>query len=98
KRAFRLVLTARNRGHQQNFISIAKSVSIPAEEADIFFVDVYVQKTRHMAVFVAEMRLEIGELLIDGREDFVKIRCRAGDISAVRRHTRHWINNFKCEV
>ncbi len=52
--------------HQQNFISIAKSVSIPAEEADIFFVDVYVQKTPHLAGFVAEMRLEIGELLIEG--------------------------------
>src|SRR6266704_2135457 len=66
KRAFRGVLTARNRGHQQNFISIAKSVSIPAEEADIFFVDIYVQETPHLAGFVAEMRLEIGELLIEG--------------------------------
>ncbi len=74
-----LARAAGDRRHQQDFISILKRVRLPAQKADIFFVHIHVEETANLAGFIAQVRLKIGELLIERGKQFSQIRRRASD-------------------
>ena len=48
-----LLDASRDRGHEQNFISVLKSIGVTAEEADVLLVDVDIQKPAGLSRFVA---------------------------------------------
>ena len=70
-----------NRRHQENFIAFLKRIGRSAEEANVFFVDIDIEKTADLALIIAQVRLEFGELLVEHREEFPEIGCGAGDRS-----------------
>jgi hypothetical protein len=63
-----LARPASNRRHQQHFISVGKDVSWPAQEADVFFIHLNVEKATHLSSLVAQVGLQFRKLLIKDRE------------------------------
>src|ERR1700680_4294424 len=70
----------RNRWHQQNLISILKRISVSAQESNVLFVDVHVQKAPSPASFIPQMLLQIRKLLIERREQCSQVRRRTFDL------------------
>src|SRR5215831_4037425 len=68
-----------DRGHQQNFVTFLKGIRRSAEKADVLFIDIDVQKAADLALVIAEVRLEFGELLVEHREEFPEIGCGTCD-------------------
>src|SRR5580704_8783291 len=81
----RLTSAARDRRHQQDFVSIAEDVCRATEEADVFLVHVNIEEAAHLAGLVADMRLQFRKLLVQDREQFSQIRGRARDRAYARR-------------
>ena len=71
---------AGNGGHEQDFVSIFERVARAAKEADVFFVDIHVQKAANLSGVIAEMRFQIGEFLIQRRKEFVQVSGGAGEL------------------
>jgi hypothetical protein len=44
------------------------------QKTDIFLIDVDVEKAANLAGFVAEVRLEVGELVVESREELPEVR------------------------
>src|ERR1019366_9130949 len=70
---------ARDRGHHQHAISVAKLILIAAEEADVFLVDVDVYEAPHLARVVAQMLDDCRKPLLDFTKQFRQIRRVAFD-------------------
>ena len=79
KKARRLPLPARNRRHQQHLIPLLEGVAGSSQEADIFLIHIDVEETAHLAGLVAQVRLQLGKLLIEDGEQFFQIRRGASD-------------------
>jgi hypothetical protein len=60
----------RDRGHQKDFISILKGVCIPAQKPNVFLVHVHIQEAANLPCLIAQMRLEVRELLVEHGEEF----------------------------
>jgi hypothetical protein len=56
-----------------------------SQEADVFVVHVDVQKAADFALLIAQVRLQVGELLVKRREEFSEIGGRAGNSSGAGR-------------
>ena len=52
-----------------------RQYGLSAQEADVFFVDVDVQEAADLALVVAQVRLQVRELLVENREQFSEIRA-----------------------
>src|SRR3954469_25625572 len=71
--------SARNRGHKQYLVAFLEGIGLSAEEANIFLVHVDVEEATNLALIIAQVRLQLGEFLIQHREEFREIRGGAGD-------------------
>jgi hypothetical protein len=69
-----LLQTAGYGGHQQHFVPVLECVARTAEEADVFFVHVNIQKTTDLAGIISQMRLEVGKFFVESREELVQVR------------------------
>src|ERR1035438_4763617 len=76
-----LLRSARNRGDQQYFIAFLEGVRLSAEETDVFLVHINIQEAADLALVVAQVRLQVGKLLVKDGEQLSQVRCRAGDRS-----------------
>jgi hypothetical protein len=68
---------AGDRGYEQNFVSVLESVSRPAQEPNVLFVNVNVEEAADLSGLIAQMGLKFGKLLIENGEQFSKIRGSA---------------------
>jgi hypothetical protein len=76
--------------NDENFIAILKCILLVAQETDVFFVNVEIDKASNLAVLVAQMRAEVRE----GGFDF---RNKLGQIARSRLHFARAVCMFlKC--
>src|SRR6476646_11865903 len=86
------------RWHQQHFVTILKRISVSAQEADVFFVHIHIQEAADFSRLVAEMRFEIGELLVERGKKFSQIGCRARDLRIAGSQPAQRGRNLHCDV
>src|SRR5208282_2612567 len=75
----RLLRPARNRGYQQYLISVLERIRRASDEANVFLIHVNIQEAPCLPRFIPQMGLQIGELLVELREQLAEIRNRASD-------------------
>jgi len=68
-----LLRSARDRRHQQYLIAILERIRGASQEADIFLVHINIQEPPRLPRFIAQMRLQIGELPVEFREQLTEI-------------------------
>jgi hypothetical protein len=77
--------TASNGRNEQNFVSIFERVSVPAQEADVFFIHINIQETTDLAVLIPKMRFERRKFCIELGEKIVQVRRGAGELGRIFR-------------
>src|ERR1700687_4208171 len=70
---------ARDRRHQEHLVAVLERIRSAPQEANIFLIHINIQESPRLPRFIPQMGLQVGELLVELREQFVEICRRAHD-------------------
>src|ERR1019366_5372802 len=70
---------ARDRRHQQYLVAILERIRSAPKEANVFLIHINIQEPPRLPRFIPQMGLQVGELLVEFREQLTEIRSRAHD-------------------
>ena len=65
---------SRDRGDEHDFVAILKGIGLPAQEPDVFVVDVDVDETAELTLLILDVCAERGEGVVDVGEQSGQVR------------------------